>query len=135
MHDDRDRNQQGWPPERRYSDGEVEAQLLQTLLHWLQTVAGEEGPMRRPPVVKLLTFADVVRYFTEHHPGDPEIQAGALLRRPHPGGSLMFQIFLNGADDVCVDGRRKPYGRVLVAADLDHELADKFRDVDLVIFR
>jgi hypothetical protein len=89
----------------------------------------------KPPVIQLLTFADAVRWFVTNQPGDPNIQGGALLRRPHAAGSLIFQVFLDKTDGVCLGPDRRPYGRAFVAASLDDELAAKFRGSDLVVFR
>jgi len=89
----------------------------------------------KPPVIQLLTFADAVRWFVSNQPGDPGIQGGALLRRPHALGSLMFQVFLDKADGVCLGPDRRPYGRAFVAVSLDDELAAKFGRSDLVVFR
>jgi len=89
----------------------------------------------KPPVIQLLTFADAVRWFVSNHPGDLNIQGGALLRRPHAAGSLMFQVFLDKTDGVCLGPDRRPYGRAFVAVSLDDELAAKFRGSDLVVFR
>ena len=33
----------------------------------------------KPPSVELLTFRDVVQYFTDNHPGDPRIKSGKVL--------------------------------------------------------
>jgi hypothetical protein len=89
----------------------------------------------RPPVVQMLTFADVVQYFSEHQPKDFEIQGGALLKRPRAGGIQMYQLFLDRADSPCLDKRGRPYGRVFVALTIDDELATKFGSSDLIIFR
>ncbi|HVQ92491.1 MAG TPA: hypothetical protein VMU51_15755 [Mycobacteriales bacterium] len=110
------------------------AALLAVLLGWLDRFS-EWEPNRRPKLVRLLTFADVVGYFAASHPGDPVITGGALLRQAHPGGALVFQVFLDRADGLCVDRDGRPYGRVIVAERLDSELAEKFADVDLIVFR
>lgn len=89
----------------------------------------------KPPSVELLTFRDVVQYFTDNHPGDPRIKSGALLKQPHPKGFLIFQVFLDRENQVCVDSDGHPYGRTLVAKELDDELAVRFDGSDLVIFR
>lgn len=89
----------------------------------------------KPPVIQLLTFADTVRWFVNNHPGDPRIQAGALLKRPHAAGHLVFQVFLDKADDVCLGTDGRPYGRVFVAVSFDDELSAKFGGSDLVVFR
>jgi hypothetical protein len=119
----------------RHDSGKIEAELLKVLLGWIQAIAGEGGPTRKPPFIPLLTFADTVRYFIDGHPGDPDIVSGALLRQPHPAGSLMFQVFLDRSDRLCADRKGKPYGRVFVAGNVDHELAQQLQGVDLVLFR
>lgn len=90
---------------------------------------------RAPEVVETLTFADVIRYFTNQRPNDPRVSAGALLRSSHPRGQLIDQVFLDERDKVCANAAGVPYGRRLVASRLDPELAAKFADLDVVIFR
>ena len=92
-------------------------------------------PHRRPEVVDLLTFRDVVTYFADKHPGDPRIKAGALLSGSHPKGSLIFQVFLDEDTRLCSDASGNPYGRRLIARRLDDELAARFGTKELLIFR
>jgi hypothetical protein len=94
-------------------------------------------PNPRPPVVGIVGLDDVVRYFIEKHPGDPQIVAGALLLRPHPKGQLIYQVFLDEFDNICADPSGRPYGQRLVARELSRELGEKFARgrTDLVIFR
>jgi len=92
-------------------------------------------PPRRPDVVDLLTFRDVVAYFTDKHPGDPRIRAGALLSGSHPKGRLTFQVFLDKDDQLCCDASGNPYGRRLIARRFDDELATRFGTKELLIFR
>jgi hypothetical protein len=89
----------------------------------------------KPPVLQMLTFTDVVRYFAEHQPRDFEVQGGALLRRPSARGTRMYQLFLDQRDSPCVDKGGRPYGRVFEAMTIDDELATKFGSSDLIIFR
>jgi len=93
------------------------------------------GPRRRPEVVEELGFADVVAYFTEKHPGDPRIAAGALLCRPHPRGTLAFLVFLDDNDRPCKDPAGTPYGRRMVATSFDEELTRRLHGDSLLIFR
>jgi hypothetical protein len=95
---------------------------------------GEFRP-RRPPVVRLLTLREVVAYFADKHPGEPQVLAGALLANPHPKGFLIFQVFLDHADNLCVDGNGTPYGRRMVAQQLDDELAALLGQRDLLVVR
>jgi len=92
-------------------------------------------PRRRPAVIDELSFADVVGYFAEQHPGDPRIAAGALLSQPHPKGRLVFLVFLDGQDRPCRDASGAPYGRRMVAASFDAELTDRLRGEQMLIFR
>lgn len=92
-------------------------------------------PPRRPKVVDLLTLRDVVAYFTDKHPADARIKAGALLARGHPKGHLVFQVFLDGDDKPCKDASGKPYGRRLIARQFDDELAGRLGTKELLIFR
>lgn len=98
-------------------------------------VFGGEFRPRRPRVVRLLTLREVVAYFTDKHPGEPQVQAGALLANPHPKGFLIFQVFLDHAGKVCVDGNGAPYGRRTVARQLDDELTARLGEQELLIVR
>jgi|SRR5450755_2236244 hypothetical protein len=85
-------------------------------------------------VVRLFTFADAVKYFAENDPGDSRIRGGALLRRPHARGQVIYQVFLDQANHVCLDTNRRAYGRTFVTQSIDDELAGKFDDSELIIF-
>lgn len=92
-------------------------------------------PRAKPPTIDELSLGGVVGYFKEHHPGDPRIRAGALLRTPHPGGHLVHQIFLDADYSIAVDSQGQPYGRRMVAGCFDSLLDSKFEQGnDLVIF-
>lgn len=108
---------------------------LQTTLQWLKQMFDSIKINPRLRVEKIVDFEDVIRYFVEGHPGDPKITAGALLRMPHPNGDLLFQVFLDEADHICLDEGGHPYGRRMVAKSLDRELGQRLSDADLVIFR
>lgn len=95
----------------------------------------ERRNTRAPNTVQELTFRNAVEYFASHHPGDPSIQSGALLRMPHPRGHNIFQLFLGPDNQLLKDGEGKPYGRQFIAMRLDSELSSRLQDVDLIIFR
>lgn len=93
-------------------------------------------PNPRPPVIDRVGLEEIVEYFTEKHPGDPRVAAGALLRRHHPRGHLLYQVFLDEQGNICSDPDGRPYGQRIVACSLDPDLSNKFsRQNDLVIFR
>jgi len=123
------------PPEDRGRVPEVDQ--LVGLLRALGNLWDFKLPIRRrqPDVVDELSFADVVGYFAEQHPGDPRIAAGALLCQPHPKGRLVFLVFLDGQDRPCRDASGAPYGRRMVAASFDAELTDRLRGEHTLIFR
>jgi hypothetical protein len=87
--------------------------------------------------VEILTFQEVVRYFTEDKPDDPRITGGALLRNEEGGGSSRYHQFFIDEKDLPVANDGAIYGRVLRAAEVDDELASAFgrSENDLVIFR
>jgi hypothetical protein len=97
-------------------------------------VFGSLGP-RRPPQQDLLSYQEVVSYFVNQHPGDPRIEAGAMLTRPYPNGQLVFQVFLDRNDKVCLGPNGDAYGRALVVRRLDAELGRLLAGEDLVVFR
>ncbi|WP_218004868.1 hypothetical protein [Actinomadura macra] len=108
---------------------------LVTIAEELDRIFPKVSKAGKPIEISLFTFADAVRSFSRDHPGDPSITAGALLRRPHPGGHLIFQVFLDRKDQIVVQGDGRPHGKAIVARSLDDELAGKFTNSDLVIFR
>jgi hypothetical protein len=87
--------------------------------------------------VGMLTFREVVRYFTENRPADPRVAGGALLRRRGRMSSQYVQVFLDASDQPLADTQGAAYGRVIRADRVDDALATAFgrRGNDLVIFR
>lgn len=123
-------------PPRQEGTRRVDPQQLATLLGALAGLFEKlPAPRRKPGVVESLSFADVVGYFTEQHPGDPRISAGAMVCRPHPRGTLVFLVFLDDRDRPCNDPSGAPYGKRMVAASLDDELLDRLNGKQLLIFR
>lgn len=106
------------------------------LLRWIWRIL--RGQRKQAVVTTaLLTFGDVVRYFTDNRPADPGIVAGALLRQRRGGKVRYVHVFLDDGDKMVVGRDGVPYGRVVRAAQVDDELATAFGrgDNDLVIFR
>ena len=87
--------------------------------------------------VGLLTFREVVRYFTENQPTDSRVASGALLRQRGIMSSRYVQVFLDARDQPVADTQGIIFGRVIRADQVDHDLAAAFgsRGNDLVIFR
>jgi hypothetical protein len=87
------------------------------------------------PVIPLVGFRDVIRYFQDARPNDFRVEGGALIRRPAAGGVVLYQVFLDGKDDIVIDERGVPLGRAVRARAIDDELDSKFGRMDLIIFR
>jgi hypothetical protein len=119
----RDKRSDSRSPERT----SITERLAPLLIEWWKA--------RPPKLVRELTFRHVVEYFVSHHPGDPAVQSGALLRMPHPRGHNMFQVFLGPDDELLLDGEGQPYGRQFIAMRLDSALSARLHDTDLILFR
>lgn len=87
--------------------------------------------------VEMLTFGEVMRYFTENRPADPRVAGGALLQRRGITSVQYVQVFLDASDQPLADTQGAVYGRVIRADRVDDALAAAFgrRGNDLVIFR
>jgi hypothetical protein len=86
--------------------------------------------------VDVLTFREVVRYFTENRPSDPRVAGGALIRRRGMRSSQYVQIFLDAQDQPLADSRGAVYGRLVQADEVDDALDHAFgQGKELVIFR
>jgi len=112
------------------------------IFRWLASLLRPSLPVtdELPEIkVDLLTYREVVRYFTEDRPTDPTIVGGALLRkRKRTRTSPRYeQLFINDKEQPVTDGSGEMYGRSVRAAQVDDELAAAFGspDNDLVIFR
>lgn len=66
-------------------------------------------------------------------PSDPEVKKGAILKQNHQQGYYLAQVFLDSYNNVLCEANGNPYGRQLVATELDQELRDIFGDKDLII--
>lgn len=87
--------------------------------------------------VGLLTFREVVRYFTENQPTDSRVASGALLRQRGIMSTRYVQVFLDAGNQPIADTQGIIFGRVIRADQVDDDLATAFgsRGNDLVIFR
>jgi len=89
--------------------------------------------LKIPEVIPLITYEDAIKYFVSDRPSDPRVNRGAILRKPHPLGYHIIQMFLDENNELVCDSFGKPYGRQLVARKLDEELQDYFGDKDLIL--
>lgn len=86
-----------------------------------------------PEVIPIITYEDVIKYFITDRPNDPRIRKGAILREHHPQGYHLAQVFMDKNNQVVFSSNRVPYGRQLVARQLDEELLEIFGNKKLII--
>jgi hypothetical protein len=87
--------------------------------------------------VSTATYKDIVEYFVDDRPEDDQIVAGALFRQKRSNsdaGILLVQSFLDSNNNPVYGPTKKPYGRLILARNIDNELRQMFYDRDLIIF-
>lgn len=94
---------------------------------WLRNV------VKLPEVIPIITYEDTIKYFITDRPNDLRIRKGAILRQPHPQGYHLAQVFLDKNNQVVFSPNGVPYGRQLVARELDEELLEVFGNKKLII--
>lgn len=100
--------------------------------HWRRLISSL--PQVEVPVV---TYKDIVEYFVDDRPEDDQIVAGALFRQTRSNsdsGILLVQSFLDSNKNPVYGPARKPYGRLILAGNIDNELRQMFQARDLIIF-
>jgi len=104
--------------------------LFETFSEWFK------GLLKKPedlPVVPMMTYDAAMKYFITERPSDPRIQKGGILRQKHPKGYLLALMFLDNNEEFVLRPDQKPYGRQLIAKELDKELMDTFSDKNLIL--
>lgn len=94
---------------------------------WLRNV------VKLPEVIPIITYEDTIKYFITDRPNDPRIKKGAILRQPHTQGYHLAQVFLDKNNQVVLNPNGVPYGRQLVARELDEELLEVFGNKKVII--
>jgi hypothetical protein len=89
--------------------------------------------LKIPEVLPVMTYESVMEYFVTNRPADPRVKKGAILRKPHSQGQHLYQVFLDSNNQLVCSDDGKPYGRQLVAKELDKELQKTFDDQDLIV--
>ncbi|MFD9902986.1 hypothetical protein [Streptomyces sp. NPDC059063] len=91
--------------------------------------------MPRPLHVDVLSFDEIVRYFVEERPPVPQVHHGALLTQAgSPSRIPCLQLFVDRANRPCLMPSGAPYGRYVVARQLDVELRNMLAGRKLIIF-
>lgn len=84
-------------------------------------------------VVPVMTYESAIKYFVAERPSDSRVVKGAIIRERHQQGYHIFQVFLDSHNNPVCLPNGKPYGRQLVAKELDEELRDTFGRKNLMI--
>ncbi len=84
-------------------------------------------------VKPIVTYKEVIQYFITDRPSNPSVKKGAIIRQPHQEGQELIQIFLDRNNEIVSASNKRPYGRKLVAKQLDDELKDSFGNKNLII--
>ena len=119
-------------------NGALAGLALGTVVSWLPFMqAGLRLLLRSQPPsarIPLLVYSDVVRYFAEERPDDARIACGAMLVRPGHRGLTIFLAFLDDQKQIVRDANEQPYGRCMLAAEVDDELRGLLADSELLLF-
>jgi hypothetical protein len=82
---------------------------------------------------RVLTYAEVMKYFLDHKGDKPEIVKGSLLKEKIEGGYLITQAFLNKEGKLVEGEMGRPLGCKRRVRRLDGELLNLFKNEDLVV--
>lgn len=89
----------------------------------------EEFSSRIPIIQEIMpriTFDTTIGYFKSDRPSNPAATQGVMICRKHREGYKLAQLFLDGNNQLIVRRDGTPYGRQLVARDLDSKLSNSF---------
>ncbi len=87
-----------------------------------------------PEMVPYITYSEAIRYFVEQRQKHPKLFAkGAMLLEKTTEGYIFIQVFLDNKTDLVIQPDGRPYGRRLIANQLDKELLETFDQKPLVI--
>lgn len=102
-------------------------QLIDNIAVWLNDL------LKVPEVLPILTYEEAIKYFVTNRPAEKRAVKGAILMKKHSQGNHISQVFLDETNQILYQADGKPYGRQLVAKQLDAELKETFDGKDLII--
>ena len=83
--------------------------------------------------ISSISYSQAIRYFVLEKPDNSAINKGAILVEKHSQGYLVTQVFLDSKNNLVCAQNGTPYGRRLIANDIDDELQDTLGDKNLII--
>jgi len=84
--------------------------------------------------IPILTYSAVVKYFVTERPEDSKIEKGAIIIDDYAEKYLIKQVFLDGNNNLVCNRNGMPYGRKIIAINIDKELQDILKGQNLMIF-
>ena len=91
--------------------------------------------LHAPEVKPILTYEEVIKYFVTDKPADTEVCSGLIVKDEHNNGHLISQFFLDDNDELIIGQSNRPYGRQVIAEQLDEELNRAFDGKDLIVVK
>lgn len=80
-----------------------------------------------------ISYTQVIKYFVSEKPDNLAITKAAILVENHSQEYIVTQVFLDASNNIVCYPDGRPYGRRIVAYDLDDELRDTLGDKNLII--
>lgn len=84
--------------------------------------------------IPMLTYSAAVKYFVTERPEDSRIEKGAMIIDNSAEKKSIKQVFLDANNNLVCDKNGKPYGRAIIAINIDEELKDILNGQNLIIF-
>ncbi|MFE6164150.1 hypothetical protein ACFQ7F_35125 [Streptomyces sp. NPDC056486] len=111
------------------------AEWIIVLLGQLGETVIKTAQAPRPIACDLLTFDEVIDYFHDERPEDSQVHHGVLLTQRNRSGAIhCLQLFVDRENKPCIAPSGAPYGRAMVANELDRELMNLLAGKELIIF-
>jgi hypothetical protein len=88
-----------------------------------------------PKKLSLLTYKNVIEYFSEPKPDDPTIVQGAIIKEKQGSDYLILQLFLTEDYQMVSSPSGKIHGRRLVTEKLDDELIAAFKNKNIILVK
>ncbi len=85
--------------------------------------------------IPLLTYKEVIEYFINERPDYPIPSSGVLIRENSPKGIKIFQVFIDFNEKLICHPDGTPYGRILLAREINRELKEVFGEEDVIFVR
>ena len=103
-----------------------EKRILAQFKEWMPRILGI------PEVQAMITFDEAISYFHSDMPSHSSVTKGVIIRQERPDGQLLGQVFLDTNNQLVCRSDGTPYGRQLVARQLDGRLKATFGNKDLM---